>query len=159
MRIAKNISFPNPRGPVAATDTQLLEQGHEVRCLICTLHFLSPLKCSSMLHFLSLQRKNSNVSCLIPLNGHCGAPKKRIFWKLIIKKKQTWNCLCAVFFLFSSLRNNSSNNTLPNISGRRTAMFTYSRLIPGKTSLLLFCLFPAELRPTVLPGLFLQSST
>lgn len=44
MRIAKNISFPNPRGPVAATHTQLLEQGHEVRCLICTLHFFVTLK-------------------------------------------------------------------------------------------------------------------
>lgn len=116
-RIAKNISFPNPRGPVAATHIQLLEQGHEDRCLICTPHFLSPLKCSSILHFQSLQRKNSNVSFLLPLNGHCSATKNVSFENWWFKKKnpkKTRNCLCTVFFSFPV-----SEITAPTIPSQR----------------------------------------
>lgn len=109
---------------------------------MCTLHFWSPLKCSSILHFQSLQRKNPNVSFLIRWNVY----KKRTFWKLISYIFLKNNCLCTGFFCFcfcfyfpkdtsSSLRN-SSYNIFPKVRGHRTHSCSHKPPTPWQDSFL-----------------------
>lgn len=113
---------------------------------MCTLHFWSPLKCSSILHFQSLQRKNPNVSFLIRWNVY----KKRTFWKLIsyIFKKTTVCALAFFVFVFVSIFRKTRlpvSETAATTSSQRSGAIAHTRvhispLLPGKTAFLPLCL-------------------
>lgn len=83
--------------------------------------------------------------------------KKHAFWKLMIYLEKKPSCLCN-FSPFSSLRNNSYNNALPNVSGRHSHVDIQPPRPWQDTFLTLLPFPPMNWDPRLSQGCLLESS-